>query len=377
MKQRIAALSLLAVLTSLVAWAGAAFAQDEATDSVPAHPRFTRLTPHLQPATEAPATQAPTIPLKTWNGSFVYQTKTFSFNMVGTAPSTGTSTTIPVFLIPVKMVYKTATFDPLTHKISNGQTVVQNILASPIFRAGIDFIQGGTNLGNTQYIDAFQRGNFWHTVSTHTGYHLLLGTPTVMPELSLTVGKNGRLATEFGIPVGVASINWFDAQLQGYMKAHPAIVPNSLPIFVTYEVYLANTASGSGCCVGGYHSAFGIVTAPQAYAYSTYIGTPGKFAQDVSALSHEVGEWADDPLVVNGGNPVPAACGAGAALEVGDPEEIFANAGAFPYTLGGFTYNLQDLVWLPYFGAPKTTSANGWLTFHGNPFGLGICSSGG
>ena len=86
-----------------------------------------------------------------------------------------------------------------------------------------------------------------------------------------------------------------------------------------------------------------------------------------------MGEWADDPLVVNvnGNNTL---CG---ALEVGDPEEGFANFGGFPYTLGGFTYYLQDLVWLPYFGAAKNTPANSWLTFQGNPFGLTICSQGG
>jgi len=65
----------------------------------------------------------------------------------------------------------------------------------------------------------------------------------------------------------------------------------------------------------------------------------GAFSQDVSALSHETAEWADDPLVVNtSGNQV--ACG---ILEVGDPEEGFTNYGGFPYTLNGFTYNLQDL----------------------------------
>jgi hypothetical protein len=252
---------------------------------------------------------------------------------------------------------------PLTHKLSNGRTVSQNTLASPVFKAGIDFVQGGTDLGNTQYIDAFQRGNFWGTVSSHTGYHLLLGTPTVMPELTLNVGTHGRLATEFGVKVGLADINWFDLQLQNYMAAHTSIVPNSLPIFITYDVYLTN----GGCCIGGYHSSFGSLTTPQAYSHFTYIDKVGPFAQDVSALSHEVGEWADDPLVVNNGNPVQ--CG---ALEVGDPEEGFAKYGGFPYTLGGFTYNLQDLVWLPYFGAPTSTSANGWLTFQGNPFGLGF-----
>ena len=369
MKPRTSTLKLLAVLTIAACTGSIAFAQDEETDTFPARPMFVRLTPHLRADILPPAT-----PLTTWNSSFTYLGTKYSYNMVGTAPSTGTSTKIPVFFIPVKMVYKsgttTTTFDPLTHKLSNGQTVSQNTLASPIFKAGIDFIQGGTNLGNTQYIDAFQRGNFWGTVSKHTGYHLVLGTPTVMPELTLNVGtSHGKLATEFGVKVGLADLNWFDSQLQTYMTGHSSIVPNSLPIFITYDVYL--TQSG-GCCVGGYHSSFGSLAAPQAYAHFTYIDKKGAFAQDVSALSHEVGEWADDPLVVNNGNPV--RCG---ALEVGDPEEGEVNFGAFPYTLGGFTYNLQDLVWLPYFGAAKTTSANGSLTFQGNPFGLTVCSNGG
>jgi hypothetical protein len=65
-------------------------------------------------------------------------------------------------------------------------------------------------------------------------------------------------------------------------------------------------------------------------------------------------------------------------LEVGDPEEGFANYGAFPYTLNGFTYNLQDLVYLEYFGAANTTSVDGGAeSFHDNPFHLGICNNGG
>jgi hypothetical protein len=87
---------------------------------------------------------------------------------------------------------------------------------------------------------------------------------------------------------------------------------------------------------------------------------PGDFSQDVSALSHEIGEWMDDPLVLNNGNNTP--CG---TLENGDPLENTANFGGFPYTLGGFTYNLQDLTTMPYFGAPPSTSVNSEFTFQG------------
>ncbi len=366
MKQRFTALSLLAALAVVACVTGTALAQD---DTMPARPMYGHLKPNLRSDIKTPAT-----PLTTWNGTFTYLGHTYKYNMVGTTPSTGTSTTIPTFIIPVKLSYVTTkgtqSFSP-NQKLSNGQTAIQNIVASPIFATGVDFVSDKTDMGSTQYIDAFQRANFWGTVSSHTGYHLLLGTPKVMPVLSLTVpSADGKVGTEFGVRVGLADINWIDAQFQAYMTKNSAtIVPNSLPIFVTYNAYLTS----GGCCIGGYHNSYGSTSAPQAYSHFTYINHAGAFSQDVSALSHEIGEWADDPLVVNtNGNSV--SCG---ILEVGDPEEGFTNYGGFPYTLGGFTYNLQDLTFLEYFGAPNTTSVGGQLTFQSNPFSLSVCSNGG
>jgi len=345
-----------------------AFAQDS-QDTMPAVPRYAHPMPQLRNDLKAAAT-----PLTTWNGTFVRNSHTYKYNMVGTAPSTGKSTTIPVFIIPIVLKYvnngKTTVFSP-GHKLSNGLTVVQNTINSPIFQ-NMDFKSpGGTDLGTTQYEDAFQRGNFWTQVSKAPGYHVLLGKPTVLATQTLTVpAADGFVGKEFGITVGTADINWFDGQLQTIIGKFTQIHPNTLPIFITYDAYLTS----AGCCIGGYHSSMGSTAAPQAYAHFTYIDHAGIFAQDVSALSHEVGEWLDDPLVVNTqGNKVP--CG---ILEVGDPEEGFANFGAFPYTLNGFTYNLQDLTYLEYFGAPKTTSVDGGTeTFQDNPFGLGICNNGG
>ena len=366
MQQQITVRSLLAALVA-VSFAATAFAQEPVKDTLPATPRYARLLPQSRSTAASPAAA-----LTTWNGSFVYLGKTYNYNMVGTAPSTGASTTVNTFLIPIALSYTTSggttTFSP-SHVLSNGQTVIKNTTQSPIFQSGIDFVTGGIDLGNTQYIDAYQRGNFWGQVQSATGYHLLLGQPRVAPVQTFNVpAADGSVGIEFGVKVGLADINWFDAKLQGIITKVKQIQPNALPIFITYDVYLTE----GGCCIGGYHSSFASASGQQAYAHFTYIDQP-TFAQDVSALSHEVGEWADDPLVVNlNGNPVK--CG---ILENGDPEEGFANFGGFPYTLNGFTYNLQDLVYLPYFGAPASTSANGSLTFQGNPFHLGICSNGG
>jgi hypothetical protein len=367
MKQRFTVLSLLAALAVAACVTGTALAQE---DTMPAHPMFERLRPTLH----ADTGNAPVTALTTWNGSFVYKNKTYNYNMVGTDPSTGTSTTVKVFLIPIALKYvsngTTTIFSPATLQ-SNGKSAIGNTINSPIFK-NMDWVTPtGVDLGTTQYEDAFQRGNFWGTVAG-TNYHVLLGQPKVTPLQTLTVpAADGKVSTEFGISVGTADINWFDGQLQAILTKFAAqITPTTLPIFITYNSYLTS----GGCCIGGYHSAYGSTSAPQAYSHFTYIGTPGIFAQDVSALSHEVGEWLDDPLVVNsGGNPV--SCG---ILEVGDPEEGFSNYGAFPYTLNGFTYNLQDLVYLEYFGAPNTTSVDGGAeSFHDNPFKLGICNNGG
>ena len=325
----------------------------------PVKPRFVTLPNHYSLAPHHPASS-----LTQWSGSFTDLThRTVSYVMVGTNPnSTNTSTTIPVVLIPIKMVYGSRngnmTFDPNTHTVSNGKTVTNNTLASPLFNAGIDFNQGGTDLGNTQYIDAFQRGNFWSAVSTNTGYHVLLGTPTVAAEQTINVSRTqGKVITNpFGTgKVGEMTINSFDSQLQTFMRnLSSQINPGVLPIFITYNIYLTS----GGCCIGGYHSANGSQPTGQTYSYATYVDSAGSFAQDVSALSHEIGEWLDDPFVDNRVN-----CTDNSILEVGDPLEGESNYGGYKYSLNGFTYNLQSLVFLGYFGAPRSTSVNSWLSF--------------
>lgn len=357
-------------LSAIFFLAGVAAAQEGGAETGTPKPRYAVLPPKLS---AAPLGQAAT-PLTTWNGKFTYQGTTYTYNMVGTDPTkTNTTTTIPVFIIPIKIVItkgtQTTTFDP-AQVLSNGKTIIDNTVASPIFDSTTTYIIGGVNVGTTQYIDAFQRANFWGAVKSKPSYHLLLGSPTVLSTVTLSPpATKGKTGTPFGHKVGEVDINWIDAQFQTIINQNTQITPGSLPIFLTYDTYLTQFG---GCCIGGYHTSYGNISAPQAYAHFTYLDFVGDFSQDVSALSHEVGEWVDDPLVVNtSGNPV--ACG---ILEVGDPEEGFTNYGGFPYAVNGFSYNLQDLVFLPYFGSLKT-SVNGSLSFQQNPFGLAVCSNGG
>jgi hypothetical protein len=341
---------------------GTAAAQDNdaASQSQPSRPLFVTMPPKPGPAVR------PAVTLPTWNGSFMYNGKSYTYNMVGTAPTSNAATTIPVFIIPVKIVITSksgtkTTYDP-EHVLSNGKTVVQNVIDSPLFDSTTTYTQGGVNVGTTQYIDAYQRANFWGAVRGHPNYHLILGGPTVLPEQTLNPSSSqGKTGTEFGFTAGKVSIFYFEKQVSNIISSLPQIQPNTLPIFLTYNTYLTEFV----CCIGGYHSSIGA----QAYAHATYVDVVGAFSQDVSALSHELGEWADDPLVNNRGNKTP--CG---ILEVGDPLENNPNYGGYPYSVNGFNYNLQDLVTLPYFGAPAATSVNNYFTFQGEA--LQVCQNG-
>lgn len=303
--------------------------------------------------------------LTQWNGKFTDITKKpITFTMVGTNPATtNVTTTIPVFIIPIKLVYGknngNMTFDPVAKKLPNGKSIIQNMIASPVFDPSLNFTQGGTNLGTTQYIDAYQRGNFWISVkaAAHKNYHVLLGTPTVLAEQSITVPKSlGSVITNpfASGKVGTYDINAFDAKLQTYIAKFSQLNPGVLPLFVTYDVFLTQ----GGCCIGGYHNANGSQPAGQTYAHASYVDQTGSFSQDVSALSHEIGEWMDDPFVDNLVN-----CTDNSVMENGDPIEGNANFGSFPYTLNGFTYNLQSLVFIPYFGDKRSTSVHSWISF--------------
>ncbi len=338
-------LSLISTLTLL---ACAAFAQDPGNIV----PRYVTLPNHGPVNPSAPAGS-----LAEWQGTLL---NGYTFHMVGTDPSkTNTTTTITVYIIPVNVCVTSGgtktCFDPKT-KQSNGASVTTNVLNSPIFQ-NLDYTIDGTNIGNTQYEDAFQRSNFWTDVMTNSDYHVIL-KPVVLPEQTLNVpaGDGTLQHGQFGLAeTANVDINYFDSQILAGLPKAKQINPTNLALVLTFDTYLTE----GGCCIGGYHSANGA----QSYSEFTYTNPSGiAFSQDVSALSHELGEWLDDPLTPTQNN---SPCG---ILEVGDPIENETGShyyGDYTYTLNGFTYHLQDLASTKYFGQnPVTVNNNNW-TFQG------------
>jgi hypothetical protein len=366
--------SLITALVALVciSLAGIALAQDPSG----ARPMFKALPPHNLYPNQQPANPAAQLTQWTFNWKSSFDNRNFSSVIVGTDPSlTNSTTTVTVGIIPIKMVYGPTngnkTFDPGTPYFGN-YSATQMVEKSPIFKKSFDYTQGGTDLGKTQYIDAYQRGNFWTSVQTNTNYHVLLSTvigPT--QTFNVPVGDGNVIANPWsGIPTGTADINWFDGQLQTVINKFKQINPSVLPLFITYNVYLTE----GGCCIGGYHSANGGQPFGQTYSYSTIISQSvvPVFSQDIAALSHEIGEWLLDPFVDNA-----SPCPSNGILENGDPLETetgIHDFGDWPYTEQGFTFHPQDLVFITWFGAPPTTSVNSWVTFQGSPT-LAVCQT--
>jgi hypothetical protein len=357
MRRLYTSLVLLASALVLPGVTGSASAHDDAL--VGARPMFLALPPHGQAPHHTPSEQ-----LVQWNATFTDLTnKKHSFTMPGTAPSnTTTSTIFQVLVIPIKMVYGKSngnkTFDPNVDIGPNGVSVTSDLAASPLFN-NLKYVQGGTDVGTTQYIDAFQRSNFWYSVHKNGGgYHVLFNT-SFMDEQTINVQStegsviNNPFASG---QVGTMNSQDFDTELQKFMKSLALVNPTVLPLFVTDNIVLI--PSGGSCCIGGYHSSIGAQPDGQTYSYSSYITVEGSFCQDVSCFAHELGEWMDDPFVDN-----DVGCTDNSIMEVGDPLVGSPNYGDYPYTLNGSHYNLQSLVFIGYFGGKPGTSLHSWLAF--------------
>jgi hypothetical protein len=302
--------------------------------------------------------------MTSWEGSFQVLGAKFPFAMIGTDPAKGSATTkVPVSVIPVQISFPNGThLSPLQIACGDTQSPLRRVLHSPLFN---DFAYhlGGTFVGNTQYMDAFQRANFWSDVSRESpDYHVLLSV-TVAP-LQTATPDVGALATQGPCaPIAAVDINFLDRQIQNLITAL-RIPAHTLPIFLLYNTF---ETQGGGCCIIGYHSVTGQTVGRNNHPYLVAAYTdPGIFTKpidDIHGLSHELGEWLDDPFTTNfipaWGN-VGQVVGCSFFLEAGDA----VTGIAFEIRMNGFTYHPEDLVFLSWFARETPSrSVNGWYTF--------------
>jgi hypothetical protein len=287
----------------------------------------------------------------------------FTGVMVGNSPlTTNGTTTTTTQIVPVIIKIGSDTFDPTkASPCASGKVPLTLLQQSPMVLSA-NFKVNGVNVGKEQYSDAFQRANFWTSVSKNGGtYHNKLHVVTLKPiTINPGTAHSAILANESCGPFGGVEINWWDALVTNTIipkLKSEGVNPTTFPTFMFYNVawYIGNT---SNCCVGGYHGAFG----NPVQTYSPFLfdltGAFGVGTEDTDIAAHEVDEWQDDPLGTNATPPwgnIGQVTGCQNNLEVGDP----LTGTNFPNVImpNGYTYHLQELAFYSWFFGPPSVGA--------------------
>ena len=296
----------------------------------------------------------------TFNKSFTFQGKTFPFTMVGRPPERGEITSVETQLIPISMF-----FEGFVDKQGNPIILDVAPLIDPL-RNSPNFRRAAYRSGFTQFGDAIQRAEFFHTMQLE--WHTLIKEPRQLPAVTLDVPKGAAnlfRSRSTGQVFAVVDTGFFISQLNTIIQLEHLEV-DALPIALTNNVFLAPGASVRKCCILGFHTAFdagtrGNTQLIQTFAWASWVGTNifGGNVADVTPLSHEIVEWLNDPF---GNNDVPpwqfpnGAGGCQDTLETGDPLEVFTNS-AFPVIIDGVTFHPQTEALLQWFERPATSNA--------------------
>jgi hypothetical protein len=248
---------------------------------------------------------------------------------------------------------------------------------SPILR-NADFNFGGTDVGTTQYVDAFQRANFWKEID-RTNYHVRFNA-TVLAPVVVDVPAASGLSLEADVfapafsmcsPEGLVDINFLDALVVSELTKIKNINPGTFPMFMIYNtgMSIGDPTNLNNCCAGGYH---GINPAgPTTFqAYSPFdFDVSGFFvssANDTAIVSHEAAEFVNDPYGVNATPPWGHTGQVGGCqnnLEVGDP--LTGTEAPRIVMPNGFTYHLQELAFFSWFFGNPSLGIHGWDSDNG------------
>ena len=301
----------------------------------------------------------------------------YSYTIVGKNPASkvkNASTTVKVKLIPLVMKFSNGdTWDPSkTDSCDSGATPLSRVQKSPLVVKQA-WTWGATAIGTGQVTDAYQRADFWQYAQpggVNPTYGVTLSVSTLSPvtvNVPIADAATASIGCGNGL-LGATDLNWLDPYLQGTVipsLASKGVGPSTLPIFVLHN-FVEYIGTTSQCCVLGYHNAFSAAGGIQTYGLGMYDNSSA-FAgsADISALSHELAEWQNDPYT---NNPTPSwghigqVSGCQQNLEVGDP----LSGTTFSDTVGGFTYHPQELAFFSWFyDQSPSLGVNGWYSDQG------------
>jgi hypothetical protein len=304
-------------------------------------------------------------------------TKSFTYRIVGKNPAikvTNASTTVNAEIVPLIMKFGGHTWDPTkADSCDPGASPLARTQNSPIVKAKATSF-GGTSVGTVQVTNAFQRAEFWTDAKPsgiNPSYGVKLAFKTLSPVTINVPAGWGPATAAIGCGnglLGAVNINKLDPFLQNTVipsLASQGVGTKTFPIFLLHN-FVEYITTTSNCCVLGYHNTFNTAAGAQTYGLAMYDNSrafSGSF--DISALSHEVGEWQNDPNTVNPTPPwghIGQVSGCQSNLEVGDP----LSGTTFKDALGGFTYHPQEMAFFSWFYHQKPSlGVNGWYSDQG------------
>jgi hypothetical protein len=259
------------------------------------------------------------------NINTIGQKETYKGSIVGTDPFNAhlVSTTVPIVLIPVRLTFPArpapypggfpvpkVVFDPTAVSCVDNRTPVSIAQKSPVFN-DTEYVINGVNVGNTQYVDAFQRASFWERVHG-SDYHLLFRLET-LPVIDVTVPiAQGDAAwagcfNNHSLNLGSMRQAWFDGYVRTVLLPRltekGVVKPSVLPIFYldTVTMTLDNDPAAASY---SYHSGVETRNGPQFYSVVTFNAdgtTPPSSSVPApdQPLSDELVNWVNNPYSSN------------------------------------------------------------------------------
>lgn len=328
-----------------------------------------------------------TAQLPLWNSTVHDHGHVFRDVMVGVSPfvhESHPSTTVKVVVVPVVIKWEAKT-RPATYDTTNPTTVpktcdtvsaLSRTIQSPLFASRV-YTWGGTKIGPTQYENAFQRSEFWKDTkpgSLNPDYRVLL-SHVVAPTQTVTVphADGIRYQSRCSVPLLGVSYYWWVNYVQNTLlhraSLRSLLTQNVLPVVLVQDTvwYVSSIHS---CCVLGYHAGYYSANGLQTYAVADFDNS-GAFGASLSAhldvvpLSHELGEWMNDPLGTNptlpwGHTGQVSTCQSN--LEVGDP----LSGHEISLKTGSYTYHVQELAYYSWFyHQVPSIGLHGWYSNQG------------
>lgn len=316
----------------------------------------------------------------------------FPYIMIGNDPKVGGTTTLPAKITTVAL--QLLNEDGSINKVVSYNPFEDLTLDSPVFEKTL------YGDGHTQFVDAIQRAEFFHTMKQN--WHTDLD-PSIVNRITVQVPKfvnvqlqNGTVKKVqnyylYAAPNGDAFVEMLDLffnvifsngvvnDINGGNDTTDAFNMQLYPNTALFSIDSNGNRFNGDCCVLGFHTYFLDPTvSPQPrwiVAFASWI-SPGLFGsgfQDITGLSHEVSEAYNDPFV-NTAVPVWQFPGQPAGskvcqgnLETGDPVEVLPDATvAVPLRDNGkiYTFHPQTEALLQWFSqGPASNAINGAFSY--------------